>query len=260
MPRLAANLSLMFNEVDFLDRFERAAKAGFAGVEYLFPYDFPAEDIAQRLNDNGLSQALFNLPPGDFTAGERGLAAMAGRQDEFKAALEKAVNYAEVVKCPTLHCMAGLVPDPKRRATAMEVYLENLTWACEQVANTDLTLVIEPINNRNIPGYFINYQYEGRQVIEHVGKPNLRLQLDLYHCQIMEGDLAVHVRDYADITSHIQIAGVPERHEPDVGEINYPYLFDVIDESGYTGWIGCEYNPAGNTEAGLEWFAPYRGK
>lgn len=258
MPRLAANLSLMFTDVPFLDRFERAARAGFAGVEYLFPYDFAAADIARRLRDNGLDQALFNLPAGDFAAGDRGLAALVDRRDEFRAALGTALEYADVIGCPLLHVMAGLVPEPKARARANEVYVENLTWAVEQVAGTDVTLVIEPINNRTIPGYFINYQYEGRQVIEHVGSERLRLQLDLFHCQIMEGDLAMHVRDYADITAHMQIAGVPERHEPDVGEVNYPYLFEVIDASGYEGWIGCEYNPAGRTEDGLGWFAPYR--
>lgn len=258
MVKLAANLSLMFTEVDFLDRFAKAARAGFEGVEYLFPYDFPAKEIASRLNDAGLSQALFNLPPGDFSKGERGLAAMAGREDEFRAALDKALEYAKVIGCPTLHVMAGLVPDPYAREAAMDIYLANLSWACEQVKGEPITLVIEPINNRDIPGYFLNYQYDGRAVIEKVGADNLKLQLDLYHCQIMEGDLAVHVRDYSDITAHMQIAGVPHRHEPDVGEVNYPYLFNVIDECGYSGWIGCEYNPAGDTEAGLGWFAPYR--
>ena len=176
--------------MDFLDRFAKAARAGFEGVEYLFPYDFPAEEIASRLNDAGLSQALFNLPPGDFSKGERGLAAMAGREDEFRAALDKALEYAKVIGCPTLHVMAGLVPDPYAREAAMDIYLANLAWACEQVKGEPITLVIEPINNRDIPGYFLNYQYDGRAVIEKVGADNLKLQLDLYHCQIMEGDLS----------------------------------------------------------------------
>ncbi|NKC12879.1 MAG: TIM barrel protein [Gammaproteobacteria bacterium] len=257
MPRFAANLSMMFTEVPFLERFERAATAGFTAVEYLFPYEFEAAVLAERLRRADLSQVLFNLPPGDWSRGERGLAALAGREDEFKRALDEAVRYAGIIGCPRLHVMAGLVPDEEAKAAAMDTYLKNLEWACTQVAGEPLTLVIEPINNRDIPGYLLNYQYLAREVIEQVGHTNLRLQLDLYHVQIMEGDLAVHVRDYADITAHMQIAGVPERHEPDTGEINYPYLFELIDEVGYDGWVGCEYRPRGHTEAGLDWFAPY---
>ncbi|MCP5150334.1 MAG: hydroxypyruvate isomerase family protein [Ectothiorhodospiraceae bacterium] len=253
MPRFAANLSMMFTEVPFLDRFERAARAGFTGVEFLFPYEHPAAEIARRLRDNGLSQALFNLPPGNWEAGERGMAALAGREAEFAASVDRALEYAEALDCPRVHVMAGLVPDPAVRERAFDVYVGNLRLAAERAAAAGRELVIEPINNRDIPGYFINYQSDGVRAIEAVGSPVLGLQLDLYHCQIMEGDLAVHVRELAGVTRHIQIAGVPERHEPDVGEINYPYLFRLIDEVGYQGWIGCEYRPRGETEAGLGW-------
>jgi 2-dehydrotetronate isomerase len=253
MPRFAANISMMFTEVPFLERFERAANAGFKGVEYLFPYEFEASVLREKLDAAGLSQALFNLPPGDWAGGERGMASLPGREDEFKAALGKAVSYAQIIACPTLHVMAGRLPEGTPRPQAMDTYLSNLRWACEQVRGLPIKLVIEPINNRDIPGYFLNYQYDGRTVIDAVGATNLGLQLDLYHCQIMEGDLAVHIRDYADITAHMQIAGVPQRHEPDLGEVNYPHLFDVIDEVEYSGWVGCEYHPKGVTEDGLGW-------
>ena len=258
MPRFAANLSMMFQEHAFLDRFAAAKAAGFEVVEFLFPYAFPAEEIAARLRDHGLTQALFNLPPGDWDNGERGFAALPGREAEFAAALAKALDYAAAIGCRQLHCMAGIPPAGADRTACRATFVANLRRAAETAAASGITLLVEPINTRDIPGYFLNYQRDGRAVVEEIGAPNLRLQLDLYHCQIMEGDLATHLRQFLPVTGHIQVAGVPERHEPDVGEVNYPYLFGLLDELGYDGWIGCEYRPRGRTEDGLGWFAAYR--
>lgn len=258
MPRFAANLSMMFTDMPFLERFGRAAAAGFEAVEFLFPYEQPAEAIAAELERHGLVQALFNLPPGDFARGERGIASLPGREAEFREGVETALRYARATGCKTLHAMAGLLPAGADRARHDEVYASNLRYAARRCAEHGITLVIEPINTRDIPGYFLNYQRQARDIVERVGEANLKLQLDLYHCQIMEGDLARHIEAYADITAHVQIAGVPERHEPDLGEINYPYLFDVLDRVGYAGWVGCEYRPRGRAEDGLGWFQPWR--
>ncbi len=260
MPRFAANLSMMFQEVPFLERFGRAAAAGFAGVEFLFPYEHPKDAIAGELKRHGLTQALFNMPPGDWAKGERGLSSLPGREGEFHKGVETALAYAEATGCRTVHCMAGMLPDGVHREERELLYIDNLKRAAKACAAAGITLVIEPINTRDMPGYLLNFQGDGRRIIEAVGEPNLKLQLDLYHCQIMEGDLAKHIEAFLDITGHIQVAGVPERHEPDTGEINYPYLFDLLDAKGYSGWIGCEYRPAGQTEAGLGWFAPYRAR
>ena len=253
MAQLAANLSMMFQEVPFLDRFAAAAACGFAGVEYLFPYDFPAPEIAARLEQHRLTQALFNLPPGDWARGERGLAALPGRESEFMAGLEQALDYARATKCRCLHAMAGIWPAERPRHEATAAYVANLRRAADRAAEHGVTLVIEPINTRDMPGYFLTRSGEAMAVIAEVGRDNLKLQLDLYHCQIMEGDLAMHVRRLAGHYAHVQIAGVPERHEPDRGEVNYAYLLELLDEVGYGGWVGCEYRPAGETRAGLGW-------
>ncbi len=257
MPKFAANLSFMFQEVDFLARFEAAARCGFKGVEFLFPYDYPPATIAEELRRNGLVQALFNMPPGDWAAGERGLAALPGREREFRDGIGKAIEYAEATGCRTLHAMAGLVPEARARREALVVYVDNLRHAADRLAAAGLTLVVEPINTRDIPGYFLNTTGEAATVLERVGRPNLKIQLDLYHVQIMEGDLAQRMRALAGRYAHAQIAGNPGRHEPDVGEIHYPFLFDLFDELGYDGWIGCEYRPRGATTAGLGWAARY---
>ncbi|GBD42675.1 Putative hydroxypyruvate isomerase YgbM [bacterium HR40] len=258
MPKFAANLSMMFHEVGFLERFGRAAACGFRGVEFLFPYAFDAAAIRVKLEDSGLEQVLFNLPPGNWDAGERGIAALPGREEEFARTVEQALEYAEELDCRLLHVMAGVVPSDADRASCEEVYVRNLALAADRAAASGRTVLIEPINTRDIPGYFLNYQRDARRIIERVGADNLRLQLDLYHCQIMEGDLSMHIREYLPFIGHIQIAGVPGRHEPDIGEINYAWLFDLLDELGYTGWVGCEYRPAHETEAGLGWFARWR--
>jgi hydroxypyruvate isomerase len=253
MPKLAANLSMMFQEAPFLDRFAAAAECGFAGVEYLFPYDFPAEEIAARLERYGLTQALFNLPPGDWAKGERGMAALPGRESEFLAGLERALPYARATKCPRLHAMAGNWPSDRDRREGRAAYVANLKRAADRLAEEGVTLLIEPINLRDMPGYFLNTTDEAIKVIEDVGRDNLKLQLDLYHCQITEGDLATHIRRLAGRYAHVQVAGVPERHEPDRGEVNYSYLLELLDEVGYRGWVGCEYLPAAGTRAGLGW-------
>lgn len=253
MPRFAANLSMLYPQHDFLDRFAAAAADGFAAVEYLFPYDYSAQELKQRLSDNGLVQALFNAPPGDWAAGERGIASLPGREVEFRAGVAKALEYAQVLGNDRIHVMAGLLPDETLRDKHQAVYLENLAYAAEQARGTGVTVLIEPINTRDMPGFFLNRQDQAQAIVRQVGADNLKVQFDCYHCQIVEGDLSVKLRrDFAGI-GHIQIAGVPDRHEPDLGELNYAHLFELIDELGYTGWIGCEYRPKGDTSEGLQW-------
>lgn len=258
MPRFAANLSMLYPEHDFLDRFAAAAADGFEAVEYLFPYDYSAQELKQRLLDNGLQQALFNAPPGDWAAGERGTASLPGREQEFRDGFAKALEYAAVLGNDRIHVMAGLLPDESLRAQHHAVYLANLRHAAAAAAEVGITVVLEPINTRDMPGFFLNYQAQAQAVCKEVGADNLLVQFDCYHCQIMEGDLSVKLRrDMAGI-GHIQIAGVPDRHEPDLGELNYPQLFKLIDELGYQGWIGCEYRPKGNTSVGLGWLRAWR--
>jgi hydroxypyruvate isomerase len=257
MPKFAANLSFLFQEIEFLARFEAAARCGFKAVEYLFPYEYPPATVAQALSRHGLVQALFNMPPGDWAAGERGLAALPGREREFRDGVEQAILYAKATGCRTLHAMAGLWPEGRERAEGLSVYVENLRHAADRLAAEGLTLVIEPINTRDIPGYFLNTTSEAAAVLERVGRANLQIQLDLYHVQIMEGDLAQRMRALSGRYAHVQIAGNPGRHEPDIGEIHYPFLFDLFDELGYDGWIGCEYRPRAETTAGLGWAARY---
>jgi hydroxypyruvate isomerase len=264
MPKFAANLSMLYPELDFLDRFAAAARDGFKAVEFLFPYAFESGEIAARLRDNGLQQVLFNAPPGDWDRGERGVACLPERGEEFHAGIGKALDYAEALHCPRVHVMAGLVPAGSAREMLYPIYIEQLRWAALEAARRSVDVLIEPINTRDIPGFFLNRQHEAHKVLEDVGISNLKVQMDLYHCQIVEGDVAVKLRRYVPTgrVGHIQIASVPERHEPDSGELNYPYLFALLDELGYGGWIGCEYRPrkglqAGGTSAGLAWLRPY---
>jgi hydroxypyruvate isomerase len=264
MPQFAANLSMLYPELDFLDRFEAAAKDGFKAVEYLFPYAFEAREIAARLKANGLQQVLFNAPPGDWDGGERGLACLPGREAEFRAGIGKALDYAAALNCPRIHVMAGLLPLGVEHETLHPTYVNQLRWAAQEAARQGVNVLIEPINTRDIPRFFLNRQDHAHKVVADVGASNLKVQMDLYHCQIVEGDLAMKLRHYLPTgnVGHIQIAGVPQRHEPDVGELNYPYLFSVLDELGYAGWVGCEYRPRagmqpGGTSAGLGWLKPY---
>jgi len=247
----------MYTEHAFLERFGAAAKDGFRGVEFLFPYEHPAAEIRARLDAHGLTQALFNAPPGDWTQGERGLASRPGREDEFRRSIAKALEYAQVIGNKHLHVMAGLIAPAEDRARHREAYVRNLAHAAGEAKALGITVVIEPINTRDIPGFFLNTQAEAHAVCREVGAANLQVQMDLYHCQIVEGDLAMKIRQHITGVGHMQIAGVPERHEPDLGEVNYPYLFTLIDELGYGGWIGCEYRPRNGTTAGLGWVRPW---
>ena len=255
MPQFAANLSMLYPELDFLDRFEAAAKDGFKAVEYLFPYAYESGELAARLQAHGLQQVLFNAPPGDWDLGERGLACLPGREAEFRSGIARALDYAAALGCPRIHVMAGLLPAGTQREALRPTYVSNLRWASAQAARANVDVLIEPINTRDIPGFFLNRQDAAHEIIDSVGAANLKVQMDLYHCQIVEGDLAMKLRQYLPTgrVGHIQIAGVPGRHEPDVGEINYPYLFAVLDELGYSGWVGCEYKPLRATSAGLGW-------
>ena len=258
MPRFAANISMMYTEVPFLDRFARARASGFAAVEFLFPYEFPAAEIATRLKDNGLSQVLFNAPPGDWAKGERGQAALPGRQAEFREGVKRALDYATTLGCPRLHLMAGLAPAGVARDTLLSTYAANLAWAAEECGKASVMPVIEPINHRDIPAFFLNTTDEAAAVIQAVGPGKLGMQFDLYHCQITEGDIVKRVERHLPLIAHMQVADNPGRNEPGTGEVNWPFVFKAIDALGFQGWIGCEYRPAGETEAGLDWFAPYK--
>jgi 2-dehydrotetronate isomerase len=253
MPQFAANLSMMFTEAPFLDRFAAAAEADFNGVEYLLPYDFPAEVLLERLHKHSLESVLFNLPAGNWAGGERGVTCIPGREEEFRAGVATAIEYATRLKTSRVHAMAGIVPQDANPGAVQATYLSNIRYAAAELANHGITLLIEAINTRDIPGYYLNTQAQAYAILEEVAAPNLMMQMDLYHMQIMEGDLAVKLRRYAPHCGHVQIAGVPGRNEPDTGEILYSYLFDLLDELGYNGWIGCEYRPAGKTVDGLGW-------
>ena len=253
MQKFAANLTMQFNEVPFMQRFKAAADAGFTAVEFLLPYDFPAADIATALKENKLTNVLFNMAAGDWNAGERGLAALPGREAECRAAVAQGIEYAQILGTPNLHMMAGLVPQGGDLAAHRSTYIDNLRHAAAETARHGITLLIEPINSRDIPRYFLNTQADAHAIREEVGAANLKVQMDFYHVQIVEGDIAMKLRQYLPHVGHIQIAGVPERHEPDSGEVNYPYLFALLDELGYTGHIGCEYRPRNGTVAGLGW-------
>jgi hydroxypyruvate isomerase len=258
MPRFAANLSMLYTEVPFLDRFAAAAADGFDAVEYLFPYEFEPAEIAARLKAHGLTQALFNLPPGDWSAGERGMACHPGREAEFAASIDQALIYAQATGCQRLHAMAGLKPASASEAQQRGTYVANLKLAAQRLAPRGITLLIEPINTRDMPGFYLNWQQQAHDVLAEVGAPNLKVQMDFYHCQIMEGDLSRRLQKHLDGVGHIQIAGVPDRHEPDGGEVNHEHLFDLIDSLGYTGFVGCEYRPKAGTSEGLGWLRRHR--
>lgn len=254
MPKFAANLSMMFREVPFLERFAAAADAGFKGVEFLFPYDHPPEAVAEQLRLHRLENPVFNMPAGDWAGGERGIACIPGREEEFRAGVEKALLYAGQLGTRRLHAVAGIAPPGSDAAACRARLIANLKHAAVKVAARGITLLVEAINTRDAPGFFIPTQAESFAICEAVGTPNIKMQMDLYHMQVMEGDLATKLKRYAPHCAHIQIAGAPERHEPDTGEVRYEYLFRLLDEMGYDGWVGCEYLPAGGTVEGLGWF------
>ena len=259
MPKFAANLTMMFNELPFRARFAAARMAGFRAVEFLFPYGHDAGLLLTEMETHGLKVVLFNLPPGDWESGDRGFAALPGSEDAFDRSLDQALVYADVLGCPLLHAMAGIPPADADPAAVHATYVANLANAAERVGACGRTLVIEPINTRTVPGYFLTRQAQAMAVIAEVGSPHLALQFDIFHCQIMDGDAEGHLRRQIAAIRHIQIAGVPDRHEPDTGEVDYRRLFAVMDELGYAGYVGCEYQPAGDTVAGLGWFEAVRG-
>ena len=251
---------MLFQEHDFLDRFDAAARAGFKGVEYLGPYDHAPDEVAARLKRNGLTQVLFNVPSGNWAGGERGIAVLPDRVEEFRAGVDKAITYAKALGCPQVNCLAGIAPAGVARDELEKVFVANLKFAAEKLGQAGIRLLIEPINTRDIPGFFLTNTKQGLDLIEKVGSPNLYLQYDIYHMQIMEGDLARTIEANLGRIAHIQLADNPGRHEPGTGEINYPFLYDVIDGLGYSGWIGAEYKPKARTEAGLGWFKGFAGK
>jgi hydroxypyruvate isomerase len=270
MPKFAANLHYLFTEVPFLDRFAAAAEAGFRGVEFQVPYDHPGTELKARLDAHGLKMVLFDAPMGDWSAGDRGLAAVPGREAEFRAGLPRAVEYAQALGCELVHVMAGVISAGVDYNDAERVYVANLRFAADLLKRHGVRAVIEPINRQlgavaggpsyttqGMHGYFLNHTDHARRVIEKVGGDNLFLHLDVYHMQLLEGHLAETIRNNVGILRHVQIAGVPGRHEPSVGEINYPYLFELLDELAYFGWVGCEYRPLGDTVEGLAWAARY---
>jgi hydroxypyruvate isomerase len=270
MPKFAANLHYLFTELPFPDRFAAAAQAGFKAVEFQVPYEYPGTELRARLRDNGLKMVLFDAPMGDWNAGDRGLAAVPGREQEFRASLPKAAEYARALDCDLVHVMAGVVPSGTDYAEAERVYVENLRYAAGFLRPHGARTVIEPINRslgivqggatyttEGMHGYFLNHSEHARRIIGQVGSDNLFLHLDVYHMQLLEGHLAKTLRDSIEVLRHVQIAGVPGRHEPSVGEINYPYLFGLLDDLGYDGWVGCEYRPLGTTLEGLGWAAPH---
>jgi len=257
MPRFCANITMLFNEVPFMDRFAAAAKAGFRGVEYLFPYDYDKNALAEALKQHGLTQVLHNLPAGDWAKGERGIACHPQRVAEFQDGVARAISYATALNCRQVNCLAGIRPPHLDPIEARETFIRNLQFAASRCKEAGIKLLIEPINTRDIPGFFLSYSKQAVDIIKAVGSDNLFLQYDIYHMQIMEGDLARNIEANLALIPHMQLADNPGRNEPGTGEINYPWLFRHIDEIGYRGWIGCEYKPKTTTEAGLGWVRPY---
>ena len=260
MPKFSTNLSMLFTEHDFLDRFDAAARAGFKAVEYVGPYDHAPEVVAARLKKNGLSQVLFNLPPGDWGKGERGIAVLPDRIDEFRKSIDTAITYAKALDCPQVNCLAGIAPEGASYAELEDLFVHNLSFAAKKLEEAGIKLLVEAINTRDIPGFFLNTSRQALDIIDRVGSKNLYFQYDIYHMQIMEGDLARSIERNLGRIAHIQLADNPGRHEPGTGEINYPFLYEHLDRIGYEGWVGAEYKPKAGTEAGLGWFKQMNNK
>lgn len=257
MPKLAANLSMMFNEVDFMDRFGAAANAGFRGVEYLFPYDYDKDDLKAELEKQELVQVLHNLPAGDWDGGERGIACLPDRVNEFQEGVGKVIEYADTLGCKQVNCLAGIAPDGTADSVLRETFVSNLKLASSELEKVGVTLLVEAINTRDIPGFYLQTTAQALGIVAEVGSDNLKLQYDIYHMQIMEGDLTSTIEANLDMILHMQLADNPGRNEPGTGEINYPFLFEAIDQMGYDGWIGCEYKPLTTTTDGLGWAQTY---
>ena len=257
MPKFAANLSMMFTDRPFLDRFKAAADTGFKAVEYLFPYEFPADVLANKLKENNLKQVLFNTAPGDTKAGEWGLNAIPGREKEARANLDLALEYAVALVCPSVHVMAGVVPEGQSRAKYQQTFIDNVRYAADKYAPHGINVLIEALSPAVKPNYLFSSQYQSNELLDLIDRPNVFIQLDTYHAQIVDGNLTRLIEALNGRFAHVQIASLPDRHEPDEGEINYDYIFSVFDRLGYQGWIGCEYNPRGKTEEGLGWLKPY---
>ena len=257
MTKLAANLTMLFNEVPFLDRFEAAAGAGFSAVEFLFPYAYEVKDLVQRLQDNKLELVLHNLPAGNWEAGERGIACHPNRVDEFREGVRTAINYAKALGVKQLNCLVGIVPPGVSQDVAHRTVVGNLKFAADALKAEGIRLLIEPINTFDIPGFFLSRTSQAARIIEETGSDNLFIQYDIYHMQRMEGELSATVKAYLPLIRHVQLADNPGRNEPGTGEINYRYLFGQLKALGYDGWIGCEYKPRGTTLAGLDWRAAH---
>lgn len=257
MPKLAANLTMLFNEVDFIDRFGAAARAGFSGVEFLFPYAYPQEQLAEQLRQHGLRQVLHNLPPGEWAAGERGIACLPERIGEFQDGVGRAIEYATALGCRQLNCLAGIAPEGVPAEKLRATFVANLRFAADKLKRAGIKLLIEPINTFDIPGFYLNRTRQALDLIAEVASDNLYLQYDIYHAQRMEGELANTIRANLARIAHLQLADNPGRNEPGTGEINYRFLFGWLDAIGYDGWIGCEYKPKTTTEAGLDWRAAH---
>ncbi|MGU3540744.1 hydroxypyruvate isomerase [Methylobacterium sp. A54F] len=258
MPRFAANLTMLFTELPFLDRFGAARRAGFTGVEYLFPYAFPAADLAGELAENGLTQVLHNLPAGDWDAGERGIACRPDRVSEFREGVGRAIEYARTLGCQQVNCLVGLTPQDVPAGQVRDTLVANLAYAADALKRASIRLLVEPVNTRDIPGFHLSRTRQALDLIAAVGSDNLFLQYDIYHAQVMEGDLARTIAENLSLIAHVQVADNPGRHEPGTGEINFPYLFEHLDALGYRGWIGCEYRPRGATASGLHWLPSRR--
>ncbi len=257
MPQLAANLSMLFTELPFMERFAAARAAGFDAVEYLFPYGYEAAELAEQLKRHSLKQVLHNLPGGNWDAGERGIACHPTRKEEFRTGVLSAIRYAHALNCPRVNCLAGKLPDGVDNATARATFVDNLRHAAAALKNAGIRLLIEPINYYDIPGFFLNRTDQALAIIDDVGSDNLFLQYDIYHAQRMEGELANTLKNHLARIGHVQLADNPGRHEPGTGEINYGFLFAHLDAIGYQGWVGCEYKPRTTTTAGLGWLKQY---
>lgn len=258
--KFSANLTMLFNEVDFLDRFERAARAGFRAIECQFPYNWEKERIAEKLSQYKLEFVLHNLPAGNFPAGERGIACLPDRKTEFQEGVGLAIEYAKLLRCPRLNCLAGITPREAPAERVRQTLIDNLRFAASALEKEGISLLVEALNSQDIPGFYLTHTRDVLELLEEVNQPNLWLQYDIYNMQIMEGNLTKTIRDNLPRIAHIQLGDNPGRHEPGSGEINFPNLLRFIDEAGYKGWIGCEYRPLGQTEEALDWIKPYLEK